>query len=96
MSQWRIQGRSRGPDTPLFLVETEARGAEKQFFWDPPSPLSQALHDHAPPPLSEGLDLPLVIVLYICVLLWTGIFFSIRHFHIDYNMHLMLDPEGNS
>ena len=88
MSQWRIQG--RGPGTPLFLVETEARGAEKQFFWDPP-PLISGSSWPRPTLLSQGLDLPLVIVLcgakalYICVLLWTGIFFSIRHFHIDHN-----------
>ena len=89
MSQWRIQG--RGPGTPLFLVETEARGADKQFFWDPPPPPISGSGWPCPTLLSEGLDLPLIIVvcgaqaLYICVLLWTGIFFSIRHFYIDHN-----------
>ena len=38
-------GGARGP--PLFLDQTEARGAEKDFFKPPP------------PPLSEGLDQPL-------------------------------------
>ena len=36
-----------GAALPLLLDETEARGAEKKFFWDPPHTLS------------EGLDPPL-------------------------------------
>ena len=59
-------GRSRGGH-PLFLDQTEARRAEKNFIWDrPPSlisgsgwpslhPLSRGLDDR-PPPLSRGLD----------------------------------------
>ena len=50
-AQWRIQGRGQGdlpPPTPLFLDQTEARGAEKKFFWRP-SPLSQGLDDPPPP-----------------------------------------------
>ena len=48
-AQWRIQGRGQGDvPPPLFLDQTEARGAEKNFFGDPP-PLSQGLDD--PPPL---------------------------------------------
>ena len=41
-----------GPALPLNLDQTEARRAEKKFFWDraPPPP---------PPTLSEGLDPPL-------------------------------------
>ena len=37
--QWRIQGRGLGP--PLFLDQTEARRAKKQYFGDqsPPPPL---------------------------------------------------------
>ena len=38
-AQWRIQGRGQGdlpPSPPLFLDQTEARGAEKNFFGDPP------------------------------------------------------------
>ena len=36
-AQWRIQGRGQGDvPPPLFLDQTEARGAEKNFFGDPP------------------------------------------------------------
>ena len=45
---------SRGAPTPLFLDQTEARTAEKNCFGDrflPPPP----------PPLSQGLDLALVV-----------------------------------
>ena len=59
-TKWRIQGRGPGgPAPPLFLDQTEARRAEK-FFWEtgPPS-LCQGL-DYRAPPLSEGLDPPLI------------------------------------
>ena len=59
-TKWRIQGRGPGgPAPPLFLDQTEARRAEK-FFWEtgPPS-LCQGL-DYWAPPLSEGLDQPLI------------------------------------
>ena len=50
--QWRIQGRGLGsPGTPLV--------AEKKFFRDRPTPLSQGLDDRSsfpPPLLSEVLD----------------------------------------
>ena len=92
MSQWRIQGRSRGPGTPLFLVETEARGAENQFFWVPPPP---------PPYLRLFMTMPHPLIwrpgsatcncpvwgssaLHMRSSL-DGNFFSIRHFHIDHN-----------
>ena len=42
----------RGPRPPLFLDQTEARGAEKNVFWRPGSPLSdkgQDLDDRPPP-----------------------------------------------
>ena len=45
--QWRIQGRGR---PPLFVDQTEAQRAEKQFFETAPPP--------PPPTLSEGLDSP--------------------------------------
>ena len=51
-----------GPDLPLFLDQTEARGAEKTSFGDrpPPPPLSQGLDDRpAPASLSKGLAPPL-------------------------------------
>ena len=43
---------------PLFLDQTEAQGAGKNFFKTSPHPLSQGLNDR-PPLLSEGLDPPL-------------------------------------
>ena len=64
--QWRIQVRYRGArPPPLFLDQTEARRAEKDFFLDRPPPLlSQGLDDH-PAPLSEGLDPPLTTPAYL-------------------------------
>lgn len=49
-----------GPDSPLFLDQTEwSQEGRENFFWDlVPPPLSQCL-DERGPPLSEGLDLPL-------------------------------------
>ena len=44
--QWRIQGGA----TPLILDQTEARKAEKKFFCDRASPLSQGLDDRPSPP----------------------------------------------
>ena len=42
--QWRIQGRGLGGPGPLlFLDQTEAQTAEKNFFIRPPFPLSQSL-----------------------------------------------------
>ena len=57
-AQWRIQGRGQGdlPSPPLFLDQTEARGAEKNFFGDPPPYLRVWM---TPPFFSEGLDPPL-------------------------------------
>ena len=57
--QWRIYWRGpKGPGPPLFLDQTEAPRAEKNFFWDRASPFSQGLDDRAPA-LSECLDSPL-------------------------------------
>ena len=57
--QWRIYWRGpKGPGPPLFLDQTEAPRAEKKFFWDRASPVSQGLDDRAPA-LSECLDSPL-------------------------------------
>lgn len=50
---------AEGPGRPLFLDQSEARRAEKTFFLRPPPPLSHSLDDRAPP-LSYGLDPPLV------------------------------------
>ena len=44
---------------PLFLDQTEARRANKKFFEDQAPVLSQGLDD-CPPPLSKGLDPPLI------------------------------------
>ena len=54
------RGGARGPAS-LYLDQTEARSAEKMFFFRPP-PLSQGegLDDTPPPPpKSEGVDPPL-------------------------------------
>ena len=49
-NQWRIQGSGPAPPPPhLFSDQTEARRAEKNFT-TAPSPLSQDLDDHPPPP----------------------------------------------
>ena len=53
--RWRIQERGPGgpsPPPPLFLDQSEARRAEKFFFFQDRAP-------PAPSPLSEGLDPPL-------------------------------------
>ena len=42
---------------PPFFYQNEAQRAKKNFLGDRALPLSQDLDD--PPPLSEGLDLPL-------------------------------------
>ena len=47
-----------GPRPPLFLDQNEAQRAEKKLFWGWAPTLSQGMDD-CPPPLSEGLDLPL-------------------------------------
>ena len=52
-SEWRIQGRGPGGLDPLlFLDQTEAQRAEKNFFGDPP-PLSKVLDD-CPPLISRS------------------------------------------
>ena len=52
-SSGRARGGGGGAWPPLFLDQTEARRAEKIFFFRPGPPLSQGLDDR--PPLSEGL-----------------------------------------
>ena len=50
-----------GEGPPLYLDQTKAQRAEKRFFWDRPS--SFILGCGWPPPsLSEGLDLPLLMI----------------------------------
>ena len=58
---------------PLFFDENEALRTEKNFLGRPPSSLSQGLDDPPPlPPLSEGLDPPLLLAkLYYLLLLLT-------------------------
>ena len=56
----RIEGRA----PTLFIEQTEARRAEKNFFETTPLPYLRAWGIGAPPPpsptFSEGLDLPLI------------------------------------
>ena len=47
------------PTPPPFFYQNEAQRAKKHFLGDRARPLSQDLDDCPPPPLSEGLDLPL-------------------------------------
>ena len=49
----KSRGGARGarPSPPLFLDQTEAQRAEKEFFWRPGPPLSQGLNYHPPPPI---------------------------------------------
>ena len=58
--QWRIQGRGPGGPAPIFLNQTDARRAEKNFFGDRATPLSKGVDDRRPSPppnpLSRGLD----------------------------------------
>ena len=80
--QWWIQG--TGPATPLFLDQTEARKVEKKILLETCSPLSQGLDDRPqppPPPLSEGLDPPLV-------------FFNFRRLDFSCSLGSVLREEG--
>ena len=52
------RGGSRGEPPPHFLTKMRPKGPKKKFWGDRALPLSQDLDD-PPPPLSEGLDLPL-------------------------------------
>ena len=57
-----ISGGSRGgARPPLFLDQTEARRAEKNCFWDRSPHYLRVWLTAPPPPLSEGLDPPLLI-----------------------------------
>ena len=53
-----------GPGAPLFFGQNEARRAEKIYLETGPS-LSEGLDDRPPPPLSEGLDPSLILLLMI-------------------------------
>ena len=48
------RGGARGPRPPLFLYQTEARWAEKNFLETEPPPLSKDLDDHPPPLISRS------------------------------------------
>jgi len=55
-------GSGEGPEEPappFFLDQTEARGAEKKFFFETWSPARYLRVWMTGPPLSEGLDPPL-------------------------------------
>ena len=52
------EGPGGGPVPPLFLDQTEAQRAEKNFFQTVP-PYLRVWMTAPPRPLSEGLDLPL-------------------------------------
>ena len=71
-----------GKDPPLFLDQTEAQRAEKNFFQDHPPSLSQGLDDCFPPyspspsPLSEVLDPPLQV--YHILFLISSVVFSLQ------------------
>ena len=54
-----FSGGSRGAPPPLTFHETEARKAET-FFWDRTPPILRVWMT-APPPLSEGLDPPMIL-----------------------------------
>ena len=53
------RGAQTAPPRPLFLDQTEAQRAEKNFFGDRPPPLFYLRVWMTPPSLSQGLDLPL-------------------------------------
>ena len=57
------KGPGGAPPSPLLLDQTEARGAKKIFFGTcaPPFPRGGEAPRPPPPPLSEGLDTPLII-----------------------------------
>ena len=64
---WQIQGRGPGARPSLFLHQTEARSAEKNFS-ETSSPFYPGLDD--PPPFSEGLNPPLVTPLIFFYIKW--------------------------
>ena len=67
--QWRVQGRGPGrppPPSPLFLDQNEVRRAEKRISETGPPPPSFISGSGCPGlPLSEGLDPPVVFILYL-------------------------------
>ena len=58
-------GEGPGGRGPLFLDQTEARGAEKSFFRPGPFPYLRVWMTG--PPLSEGLDPPLCMT-FLCMI----------------------------
>ena len=62
----QVSGGSRGrawPGPPLFLDQTEAWRTDKTFFLRLGPPLISGSGWLSPPPLSEGLDLPLQVTM---------------------------------
>ena len=55
---WPVAGPGEGSGglapTSLFLDKTDARRAEKNFFWRPLPPLSKGLNDRPPPLISKS------------------------------------------
>ena len=86
---WWIQGRGPGgpPPPPIFSDQTESQRAEKKFFLRPGSPLIWGSWWPGPP-LSEGLDPPLVCtsLLRECdVLLVATWNYAYRNLEVEYN-----------
>ena len=70
-NQWRIQGRGLwSPNPSLFLDQTEARRAERNFLRDPAPAYLRVWMTGLLPSFSEGLDPPLKIDEKVIAALW--------------------------
>ena len=60
LQQWQIQARCLWGLSPLIFRPKWGPKGRKKYFWQRPPSLSQSLDGQIPPPpLSEGLDLPM-------------------------------------